>query len=114
MVSSPPEVSPMTNLFDRRRWLTRVLLTVFLVALSAAGAMAAEDAAPSSPQDVLTFHNDNYRTGWFSSETTLTPANVNASSFGLLKVVTLDGRSDTEPLFVSGVTIPGKGVHDVV
>ena len=35
-------------------------------------------------QSVTTYHYDNYRTGWNSNETILTPANVNPSSFGLL------------------------------
>jgi hypothetical protein len=76
--------------------------------------LAAEKQAPSSPQDVITYHNDNNRSGWFSAETQLTPANVNSSTFGLLKVVSLDGRIDAEPLFVSGQTIQGQGTHDVV
>ncbi len=91
----------------------RRILPVVL-ALTPLVARAADTPAPSSPQDVLTYHNDNYRTGWFSAETTLTVANVTPSTFGLLKVVTLDGRSDTEPLFASGITIQGNGVHDVV
>ncbi len=77
-------------------------------------ALAADQQSPSSPQDVLTYHNDNFRTGWFSAETQLTTANVNASSFGLQQVVLLDGRVDAEPLFVSGQAIQGQGVHDVV
>jgi hypothetical protein len=63
---------------------------------------------------VLTYHNDTYRTGWFSSETTLTPANVGASTFGLLSTVTLDGRVDAEPLVAFGQPIDGQGTHDVV
>ena len=75
---------------------------------------AGEKQSPSSPQDVLTYHNDNNRSGWFSAETQLTPANVTASGFGLQKVILLDGRIDAEPLFVSGQTIQGQGVHDVI
>lgn len=75
---------------------------------------AGEKLSPSSPQDVLTYHNDNNRSGWFSAETQLTPANVTSSRFGLQKVILLDGRIDAEPLFVSGQTIQGQGVHDVI
>lgn len=75
---------------------------------------AGEKGAPSSPQDVLTYHNDNNRSGWFSSEATLTPANVTQSAFGLQRVILLDGRIDAEPLFVSGQSIDGQGVHDVI
>ncbi len=71
--------------------------------------------APAFAQNVLTYHGDNLRTGWFSSETQLTTSNVNAQSFGLLNSVSLDGRVDAEPLYVSQITLPGKiGTHNVV
>ena len=66
---------------------------------------------------VTTYHYDNNRTGWNSHETTLTPANVNSSSFGLLRTVLLDDQVDAQPLVVPGVLITqGKdqGPHDVV
>jgi hypothetical protein len=66
---------------------------------------------------VTTYHNDNYRTGWNSSETVLTPANVNSSSFGLLFKVALDDQVDAQPLVVPGVNITAgkfQGIHDVV
>jgi hypothetical protein len=44
---------------------------------------------------VATYHYDNNRTGWNSHETTLTPANVGSSSFGLLKSIPLDDQVDT-------------------
>ena len=95
-----------------RKWFG--LFAVIVSFLLPSSAFAADKQSPSSPQDVLTYHGDNYRTGWFSAETQLTTANVNASSFGLQQVVRLDGRVDAEPLFVSGQTIQGQGVHDVV
>ena len=57
---------------------------------------------------VLTYHNDNNRTGWNANETTLTTANVNASTFGLLHTVALDGRVDAQPLVVTGQSIDGS------
>ncbi len=95
-----------------RRCPAFLALAIFVLAplLSQAG----EKQAPSSPQDVLTYHNDNNRSGWFSAETQLTPAIVASSSFGLQKVILLDGRIDAEPLFVSAQSIDGQGVHDVV
>lgn len=66
---------------------------------------------------VTTYHNNNYRTGWNSTETVLTPANVNASQFGLLSLVTLDDEVDAEPLLVPGVTITAgshKNKYDVL
>ena len=90
------------------------LLVMAVLALTPSALGAADKQAPSSPLDVLTYHNDNSRSGWFSAETQLTPANVTPSTFGLQKVILLDGRIDAEPLFVSGQTIQGQGVHDVV
>ncbi len=90
------------------------LCAVALCSLLPSLSLAADKPLPSSPQDVLTYHNDTNRTGWFSAETQLTTANVNSSSFGLQKVILLDGRIDAEPLFVTSQTIQGQGVHDVV
>jgi hypothetical protein len=81
-----------------------------LSAVVAAGAFA---TATTAYADVTTYHGDALRTGWFSNETALNTSNVNASSFGLLKTVVLDGRVDAEPLFLANVTI-GSGTHDVV
>ncbi len=89
-------------------------LAAGFLAVTALALYADDKQAPSSPQDVITYHNDNNRSGWFSAETQLTPANVTPSTFGILNVILLDGRIDAEPLFVSGQTIQGQGVHDVV
>jgi hypothetical protein len=70
--------------------------------------------APSSSVDVTTYHNDNGRTGQNLKETTLTLSNVNPNTFGLRKIVTLNGKVDAQPLFLSGVAIAGQGTHDVV
>jgi hypothetical protein len=77
-------------------------------------AQVAPKASTGTPQDVLTYHGDNLRTGWFSSETVLNTSNVNAQSFGLLQTVLLDGRVDAEPLVALQQTIDNQGVHDVV
>jgi len=96
----------LLRLTVRIRGLARVasLISALLIA---AGSMAVAQVA------VTTYHNDNYRTGWNSSESTLTPANVNSSSFGPLFSVKLDDQVDAQPLVVPGVNIAG-GVHDVV
>lgn len=63
--------------------------------------------------DVLTQHNDNFRTGVNLRETLLTPANVNQTQFGMLFKRVLDDQLYTQPLVVTGVTV-GGGVRDVV
>ena len=70
-------------------------------------------AAPAF-QGVLTYHNDNQRTGRNSNETELTLANVNSTKFGKLFVIPTDGLVDAQPLYVPNVSIPGNGTHNVL
>jgi len=64
-------------------------------------------ALPSHSQDVLTYHNNNARTGLYNRETTLTLTNVNSATFGKLFTVPADGLVDAEPLYLSTVSISG-------
>ena len=61
-------------------------------------------AALRAQPNVLTWHNDNARTGQNLQETALTPANVRASSFGRLATLNVDGKVDAQPLYVSHPT----------
>jgi hypothetical protein len=65
-------------------------------------------------QNVLTWHNDLSRTGQNLKETILTFANVNSTQFGLKFKLAVDGHIFTQPLYVGGVKIAGKGTHNVV
>jgi Malectin domain len=94
---------------------------LFSVAVSnSAGSVTSSNATltlkpPSATTlDVTTYHNDNGRTGQNLNETTLTLANVNQNTFGLNKIVKLDGRVDAQPLFLSSVSLAGQGTHNVV
>src|SRR5260370_14528176 len=71
-------------------------------------------ALPANSQQVLTYHNNNARTGLNSRETILTPANVNSASFGKLFTISVDGRVDAEPLYISSVPISGSGNHNLI
>lgn len=68
---------------------------------------------PATTSSVTTYHNDNARTGQNLNETTLTPANVNMSSFGLLFVIAADGKVDAQPLYVPNLSIAGAK-HNVL
>jgi hypothetical protein len=57
--------------------------------------------------DVLTYHNDPFLTGQNLSEETLTPANVNPSTFGLLFTQPVDGYVYAEPLYKANFSIAG-------
>src|SRR5665213_4412118 len=63
--------------------------------------------------DILTQHNDNFRTGVNLRETLLTPANVNQIQFGMLFKRVLDDQLYTQPLVVTDVAV-GGGTRDVV
>jgi outer membrane protein assembly factor BamB len=67
-----------------------------------------------SQTNVLTYRNDNARTGQNLSETILAPASVNSSSFGKLFTVAMDGKVDAQPLYVSAVPVPTVGTRNVV
>jgi hypothetical protein len=62
-------------------------------------------ASSSLSQDVLTYHNNNSRTGLNSNETILTPANVNMATFGKLSTIPTDGFVDAQPLYISALTV---------
>ena len=71
---------------------------------------------PPNPSalNVLTYHNDNTRQGANTNEVLLTLANVNVSTFGRLLAYPTDGLIIAQPLYVSGLVIPGQGTHDAV
>jgi Secretion system C-terminal sorting domain len=64
--------------------------------------------------NVLTHHNNNYRTGANLNETVLTADNVNVNQFGKVFERKVDDQIYAQPLIFSNITIPGHGVHNVV
>jgi hypothetical protein len=70
--------------------------------------------AGSTGVDVLTYHNDTSRTGANLNETTLTPKNVNASSFGLRFRYAVDAQVHAQPLVVSHLRMAEGKFHNVL
>jgi hypothetical protein len=85
--------------------LMRIVSSLFVFALASESAVA--------QIDVLTQHNDNARTGVNALETTLKPANVNRTGFGMLFKRMVDDQLYTQPLIVTGVSVNG-GMRDLV
>src|SRR5271166_5948124 len=78
----------------------RIIKGIVLVFIACAGWSFSGVAA-----DVLTYHNDNARTGLNLDEISLTPQNVRADTFGLQFKLSVDGQLYAEPLYVSSVPI---------
>ena len=75
---------------------------------------AASAAVLYGQASVLTWHNDNARTGQNLQETVLTPATVASGAFQKLFVISVDGKVDAQPLYVPTVTIAGQGLHNTL
>jgi hypothetical protein len=85
-----------------------------VTAATTQGQQASATVYISNYAGTYTHHNDNLRTGQNTSETVLTPANVNPVQFGRLFSYSIDGMAFASPLYVAGVNIAGSGVHNVV
>jgi outer membrane protein assembly factor BamB len=64
-------------------------------------------------EDVLTYHNDNSRTGVNPFDTALTVENVNPLTFGKKFDLPVDGQVYAQPLVVSNISIGGV-LHSVL
>ena len=74
---------------------------IFVLGLTAALVAVVNAASVNAPVAVTTYHYDNLRTGWNSSETILTAASF-PSKFGVLATVLVDGEIIAQPLVVPG------------
>jgi hypothetical protein len=72
-------------------------------------------AGTTSPRgvDVTTYKNDLNRSGQNLAESTLTLTNVAASTFGLLRLLPVDGRVDAQPLYLSALSAAGGTFNTV-
>src|ERR1700693_129547 len=95
------------NQQPRSRSGFRAVTTVVIAAILCAGMARGQN-------NVLTERGDVKRDGQFSTETYLTPANVNTNQFGSLFFDAVDGYVVAQPLYVAGVNIAGVGAVNVV
>jgi hypothetical protein len=90
--------------------ISRAYLLIFFICYALIG----DDFAA----DVLTYHNNNAHTGLNAEEVTLTPQNVNASSFGLLRNLPVDGAVYAQTLYVSNAQVisggQSRGSHNLL
>jgi hypothetical protein len=85
-----------------------------LVGVALVWAATKEPLISAGAVDIVTFHSDNGRTGQNLNETILTPATVNASAFGRITLLPLDGKVDAQPLFLSAVSVSGLGLRNIL
>ncbi|MBV8208377.1 MAG: PQQ-binding-like beta-propeller repeat protein [Acidobacteria bacterium] len=107
--------------YRAKTWFAASLLLTFLSAGCGSTGVGSKTSNSSSPppggsaaSGVFTRHYNTARTGANTAETTLTPANVGSSSFGLLFTDPIDGFAIAQPLYVANVAIAGQGTHNVV
>src|SRR3989442_2311315 len=60
--------------------------------------------------NVLTYHNDDARTGLNPNGTVLTPAKVNTNSFGNVFIRSVDAETFAQPLSMTKASISGLGI----
>src|ERR1700684_4091303 len=93
--------------------MSKRLLGALMVMSAVSWTVANTDAAGATPPSVTTWRYDIGRTGQNQNETSLTPSNVNSSSFGKLYSYVVDGYVYAQPLYLPGLVISGQA-HNVV
>src|SRR5579863_4939992 len=107
-----------------RSWTILLIGLVFGAALTGAGCggggggssatmSGGSSPTPTQHTDVVTYKNDVARTGQNLTESVLTTTNVNPASFGLLRILAVDGNVDAQPLYLSALSIGGS-IHNTV
>jgi hypothetical protein len=111
--TSASYTTPPTTLADSGSTFRVNVMNTAGSTLSMVATLTVNSSPPPSNVTVLTYHNDNARTGQNLNETILTTSNVNSTQFGLLGTIATDGPVDAEPLYVGGLMINGAA-HNVL
>jgi hypothetical protein len=90
----------------------RILVPLLACCLAAVTTAQRPAAKPILPV-IATAQYDNARTGANRVESILTPQNVNASQFGRVAWLPVDGDVYAQPLYIPQLEIPGKGLRNV-
>jgi len=115
-MSHPCSIERFPALHDFRNKLLRCLLRGLpcgLAAITLSGFPASCLFAQPTPVTVPTWRYDLTHAGQNTSETELTPANVNVSTFGKLFSVVTDGNVYTQPLYIPALKMSDGLVHNV-
>ena len=99
---------------SQRRALFRTVERVINHKLLLLASLLLSVAPLLSQTSIVTWHYDNFRSSANTSETVLTPANVNTTTFGKLSAKPVDGFVVAAPLYLPNVSIPGRGIHNLV
>ncbi len=70
-------------------------------------------SAPARGVDITTYKNDLNRSGQNLAESALTLTSVASSTFGLLRLLPVDGRVDAQPLYLSALSAGGGTFNTV-
>jgi hypothetical protein len=109
---SPSYTTPATASADNGATF-RVVVSNSVGSVTSNSATLTINSTTAPGTDVTTYHNDNSRTGQNLTETILTAANVSSHTFGLIRNLTVDGKVDAEPLYLSQLPVAG-GLHNVL